>query len=249
MEIGELIACILCIFLLCYVSVMYVKLGIKLQDHGRIIKYIVFPLWLVFADETGQGMLALSGALKGQTDAQARLGLHYLSGSMPSTYKRWWYQCNLWWPQNPERGHYWLDKAVATGDPQAETVLANAYLDGHMGLPRDTTQAVAYLKKIVENPKASKTVKADAAFSLYDLYSDQESTMYDQAAAMRYCLLAASENGEAAYKLAQAYETGDFGDVNLGKAYIYYKRAVEHGCGEAMGDYARLQQQLGQPVH
>jgi TPR repeat protein len=242
MEIGELLACIFCIFILCYVSVLYIKLGIKLQDHARIFKWIFLPLWLLFADECGQGMLSLSGALKGKADAQAKLALQYMSGTMPGTYKKWYH---LWWPTSKERGDYWLQKALSTSKPEAERVIANAYIEGNMGLPRDLARGVAILRKVVDNPDSTEAIKSEAAYNLFQILSEP-GRYQDLASAARYCMLAADGNGQAAYQLAQMYENGDIGEPDVGKAFAYYKHAVERGCPEAMGSYARLAKQLGQ---
>lgn len=240
---GELFGCLLCIFILSLASVLSCKLAIKFQDNLRIVRFIVFGVWLAVVDQCGQGMCALAGAVKGHPDAQAQVGLHYLSGSMPGTANQW----HLWWPKNAERGKFWLDKASRTGDPMADAVLADAYLEGDGGLQRDSLKAIGYLKHILDNNNAAPEMKSEAAFNLYQLYKEGDGIPANPGEATRYALIASdSGNGEAAYEMGKAFETGEIVPMDYGKAYIYYKKAVQNGNAEANGDYERLKKQLGQ---
>lgn len=243
MEIGELFACFTCIFILSLATVLCAKLAIRFQDHLKVVKFILFGVWMLIADETGQGMLALAGAVKGEPKAQAQLGFHYLTGNMLGTFKSW----TLWWPKNPERGQFWLNKASESGSPAAEAILAQAYIDGDMGLPKDGQQASVYLKKIIDNDKVDDDTKAEAAFTLYELYNEGNGVPEDPSQALTYANIASkSGNGEASYVLGQAYEKGDVVTIDYGKAIAYYQTAVENGCGKALPALLKLKQQLGE---
>jgi hypothetical protein len=152
MEIGELLGCLFCMFLLSLVTVLSAKLAVKFQDNLRVVRFILFGVWILVADQLGQGMLATAGAVRGQPKAQAELGFHYLTGSMMGTFKNW----HLYWPKNPERGQFWLNRASESGNAAAEAALAQAYIDGDMGLPKDGLQGSIYLKKILANAKVDK---------------------------------------------------------------------------------------------
>ena len=162
METAELFSCFACMFLLSLSTVIATKLAVRLHMVARIVVVLV---WLLIADQTGQGMLALAGAIRGQPKAECELGFHYMTGKMEGTLRNW----QLWWPRNTERGEFWLNKASETGNPAAEAALAQAYIDGDMGLPRDGMQASVYLRKIMANEKVDQDTKAEAAWNLYQL--------------------------------------------------------------------------------
>jgi TPR repeat protein len=241
MAIGELIGCLVCIFLLSFATVFCVKLCIRFQDQ-KLLRYVMVLVWTATADCTGQGMLALAGAVRGQPQAEVSLGLHYLTGSIPGTFRKW----NLPWPKNPERGDYWLEKAGKSGSAQAQAALGQAYMDGNMGLAKDGVKAATYLKEVMDNSLAEKELKAEAGYNLYQLYKDGTGVPQSGELAVKYCTLAADYgNGYAAFMLAKAYEMGELVPPNYGRAYVYYKKAVDSGCGDAAGDLARLKDQMG----
>jgi TPR repeat protein len=242
-QIGELFGCLLCIFLLSLSTVLCAKLAVRFQDNLRVVRFILFGVWILVADQTGQGMLALSGAVRGQPKAEAELGFHYLTGSMMGTFKNW----HLYWPRNPQRGQFWLNKASETGNAAAEAALAQAYIDGDMGLPKDGLQASLYLKKILDNQKVDQDTKAEAAFNLYQLYKEGEGVPKDDVVALSYCAIASdSGNAEASMTLAKAYEAGEVIEPDYGKAYAYYQTAVNNGNLGAVAELTRLKAQLGQ---
>lgn len=243
MEFGEIFGCLVCIFLLSLTTVLCAKLAVRFQDNLKVVRFIIFGVWILVADQTGQGMIALSGAVRGQPKAEAELGFHYLTGSMMGTFRNW----HLWWPKDPVRGQFWLTKAGQTGNAAAEAVLAQAYMDGDMGLPKDGMQASFYLKKILANAQIDAETKAEAAFNLYQLYKDGEGVPKDDAQAMMYASMASDAgNGEAAYQMAKSFESGEVVVPDYGKAYTYYQTAVNNGYAPALGDLARLKTQLGQ---
>lgn len=243
MPIGELIGCLLCIFILSLATVICFKTAIVFQDNIRLVRLLIGVVWMFIADETGQGMVALSGAVKNHPRAEAELGLHYLTGTMPGTFKKW----PLFWPKSPERGQYWLDKAAQSGNPAAEAILANAYVSGEMGLPRDPAKASVYLKKICESPSSDKDLRAEAAMNLAAMYTEGDGIPPNPGEAFRYLLVASDAgSGTAAHQIAKSYETGDVVPMDYAKAYIFYQRAVTNGDESATGDYYRLKQQLNQ---
>ncbi|HEY9790624.1 MAG TPA: tetratricopeptide repeat protein [Candidatus Obscuribacterales bacterium] len=242
MPIGELLGCLLCIFLLSFATVFCVKLAIRFQEHIRVVRFIMCFVWMAIADVSGQGMVALAGAVRGQPQAEVNLGLHYLTGSIPGTFRKW----KLPWPQNCQRGNYWLEKAGNSGSAAAQAALAQAYMDGNMGLPKDGVKACTYLKQVMDNRQAEKEIKAEAGYNLYQLYKDGDGVPANPQLAARFCGLAADYgNGYAAFVLAKSYEKGDLVNADYGRAYLYYKKAVDNGCGDAAGDLARLKDQLG----
>lgn len=242
MEIGELVADLFCMFVMSLATVLACKLAVKFQDNLKLVRFIIFGVWLAIVDQFGQGMLSLTGAVKGNPEAQAQVGLHYMTGSLPGTARRW----KLFWPKVPERGQYWLDKASATGDPMADAVLANAYMEGD-GLPHDSLKAIAYLKKILDNKRADKELKSQAALNLYEIYKVGDGVPENPVEALRYCAISSDYgDSEASYLMGQAFEKGEMVEGDLAKAYVYYKKSVSQGNVGAEGDFQRLKQQLGQ---
>jgi TPR repeat protein len=244
MPIGELIGCLFCIFALSFATVLSVKLAIRFQQLG-FMKWIIFTAYVVAANQFGQGMLALAGAVREQPSAEAQLGLNYLTGKLPSKIRS--VTVNLFWPRLPDRGRYWLDKASASGNAGAEATLAAAYLDGNSGLPKDPMEAMKHLHKIADDSKSDKDLRAESAIALAQLYEKGDGVPQNPNMAIKYRMVAADAgSGQAALELAQGFEKGMWTNVDYGKAYAYYKIAADNGNPAGMDGYLRLKAQLGQ---
>jgi TPR repeat protein len=245
MPIGEIIGCLFCIFALSFSTVVCIKLAIRFQDHIRIVRFIMFFVYVLLANQFGGSMLALAGAVRNQPAAEAQLGLNYLTGKLPGVFRA--YNVNLFFPKNPERGRYWLDKASASGNGGAEAILAAAYLDGHSGLPKDSIEATKHLRKIADDPNSDKELRGESAIALAQLYEKGDGIPQNPNMAIKYKMVAADAgNGAAAYDLAQGFEKGLWTDIDYAKAYIYYKKAADNGAPGGMEGYLRLKEQLGQ---
>lgn len=235
MEAVELLFCLVCVFALSLSIVICVRTAVRCQNM-RLLRWLVFPVFLFVADASGQGMVALAGAVKGEPDAEVKLGFHYLSGRMPGTLGRW----HVWWPKNSERGNYWLRKAQSSGKPSAELLLARASLDGDEGLVKDIGRGVIALKRIATDPSIEADVRSEAAIDLAQLYEEGKDVAPDYNEALTFWSLAAEcGNGAAYVKVGKTYE--EQGDYK--QALALYRDAVSHGELGALSDYQRLLKQ------
>ena len=243
MEVGELLGCLFCIFMLSLSTVLCIKLAIRFQANMAVVRFIMFGLWVLLADQFGGGMLALAGAVRSQPKAEAQLGLNYLQGRMPGAYKSY----SLFWPKNPDRGRYWLDKASTSGNASAEAVLGSAYLDGNSGLPHDPFSAIKHLTNVADNRNAEPDLRISSALLLADIYDKGDgSVAQNPIMAVKYKMIAADSNPTTALEVAQGLEKGRWGEPDYARAYVYYKKAFEGGNAAAVEGYARLKTQLGQ---
>lgn len=244
MPIGELIGCLFCIFALSFCTVVCIKLIIRFAEI-KILRFIMCVAYVVFANQFGQGMFALAGAVRDQPAAEAQLGLNYLTGKLPS--KVGDFTVNLFWPQNSERGRYWLDKASASGNAGAEAILAAAYLDGKSGLPKDPLEASRHLQRIADDAQSDKVLRSQSAYELAKMYDKGEGVPQNPNLAVRYRQVAADAgNAPAAMELAQGFEKGTWTDIDYAKAYVYYKKAADNGDSAGMEGYVRLKTMLNQ---
>jgi TPR repeat protein len=245
MQIGELIGCLFCIFALSLSTVVSIKLIIRFSEHMKAMRFVVCLFYCIMANQFGQGMFALAGAVRDQPASEAQLGLNYLTGKLPSTINGM--TVNLFWPKNPDRGRYWLDKASASGNAGAEAILAAAYLDGKSGLPKDPIEAVRHLSKIADNDKSDKDLRAQSAYELGKLYDKGEGIPQNPNMSIHYRQVAADAgNSTAAIELAQGFEKGIWADPDYAKAYVYYKKAADSGNAQGAEGYARLKAMLNQ---
>ncbi len=234
----ELLGCFFCIFILSLATVLCAKMTIRFQDNLRLVRFVLFFVWVAIADETGQGMISLSGALKGDPKSQAQLGFHYMTGSMEGTMRKW----HLWWPHDTERGQYWLKKATENGSPVADAILAQAYMNGDGGLPQDSLQAANFLKRVLSSASVDNETKAQAAFNLCEIYSTPDGSIpQDMVQAFNYAVIA-SDAGDAqsSYIVAKMYESGEWIPQDYGKAMAYYQTAANNGNALALADLARI---------
>lgn len=119
-----------------------------------------------------------------------------------------------------------LDTARAAadqGDPQAEFFLARHYADG-IGVVRDYTQAVAYLRQ------AAMQGYAPAETGLGSCYAHGEGVQQDYAQAVQWYREAAARNDALAqYCLGYAYAHGQGEPKDMNEALKWWQKAGDQG--------------------
>ena len=113
------------------------------------------------------------------------------------------------------------------GNAEAAFWVADIYAHG-IGLPRDETKAIAYLKQSANGGYVMAEAK------LGRLYADGERTVQDFGAADNWLSKAAMKGNAASERdLGRLYEKGFGVPRDLAKAYAWYENAVLRGDAEA----------------
>ena len=149
----------------------------------------------------------------GNTNAQLRLGIHYLGGTNVQP--------------NYSEAVKWLEQAAQSGNAQAEFLLGTLYQTGQ-GVKRDYTNALAWFEK------AAAQKHREALYNLGSLYGSGRGVAQDSEKAAHYYLQAA-ELGDsyAQFNVAQRCELGRGVPTNFVEAWKWYDLAAQGGVEDA----------------
>jgi TPR repeat protein len=136
--------------------------------------------------------------------------------------------------QNKAEARKWFQKALTQarpeaerGDPRAQFVLGSLYAGGR-GLPKDSVQAVAWLRKSAEQGDAR------AQFSLGQMYADGDSVSKDGGQALTWLRKGAEQgNANAQFGLAFLYRDGNGVSEDNAQAVVWFRKAAEQGFARA----------------
>ena len=185
------------------------------------------------------GILALQGqqrsaiaqleqwATRGRPVAQRELGLFY--ASQQST-------------ENHEIGAAWLRRAAELGDAAAQFTLADALLEGRLGLAQDRPQAWQWFER------AAQQNDGRASFMLARMASHGQGVMQDETLATHWLQKASQQrNAQAMYQLSVAYASGQGIPQNLMQARYWLTMSAEHDYSIAVQALAMELDGLGGP--
>ena len=117
----------------------------------------------------------------------------------------------------------WLQKAAVAGDREAQTVLAQAFHGGTLGLKRDDIQAWKWFTA------ASLQGDGQASFMLARMVSHGQGTVQDMGQSAHWLQIAAKQkNAQAMYQLSVAYRNGDGIPQNAMLARYWLNMSAEH---------------------
>ena len=133
------------------------------------------------------------------------------------------------------RAAYWYARAARSGNPAAQSRLADLYSRGS-GTDVNFEKAADLYTKAADSGFAEAQVELGYIFEMGDLGEVD----YDAAMGL-YQEAADQGNVIAQYNLAEMYELGKGGPVNLDQARSWYGRSAEGGLDEAKEALQRLQ--------
>ena len=130
------------------------------------------------------------------------------------------------------------------GDTEAMLILAQLYLDGEGGVPKDDATGCKWLAK------AATMGNAKAQYNLSICYRDGRGVPADSSQAMYWLTLAARQGyGDALYNMGAMYEEGQLCAEDLYQAVQWYALAVKTGDVEAAYRIGRCYSAENWPGH
>lgn len=116
-----------------------------------------------------------------------------------------------------------LQERAATGDADAQCGLGKQY-EHAVGVPRDNTQAVLWLRKAADQGNIAAQVELGVVF---DKMQDYEQAM------VWYRKAAEQGNARAEYNIGLAYQNGESVPKDAAQAVVWYRKAANQGDGMA----------------
>jgi TPR repeat protein len=162
----------------------------------------------------------LSDAIKGNAEAQWKLGKLYANGTGVA--------------KDYNKALMWFQKAADQGDSRAQNSLGVMYQYGK-GVPIDFAQALSWYTKSA----AQNDAKAQDNIGL--LYYRGSGVKQDMAQAIQWFNKAADQNNsDAQFNLGFVYQKGTGVPVDLAKAVVMYKKASDQGDSAAENNLAEM---------
>ncbi len=129
----------------------------------------------------------------------------------------------------------WYNKAINAGDIISANQLATIFMNGNESVKKDYSQAIRYLKKVLELDNNN----AEACVNLGKCYEGK-----DASRAVKYYQQASNLNSpEGLYRLASCYDKGIGVSPDHNKAMEYMKKAAALGDADATNYINELQRQ------